>query len=701
MKKCELFNQLIYRFMRIGLLPLLMIASTTAMIYANPTNGQEILDRKINLIVEQVEVKTILSEISRLADIKFVYSAQRVPCHQKVSLQANNRRVSDVLDNLLGPLDIFYRVSGNQVVLMKKGDETNNLILFKDDNDPPPLPASPATVVITGKVTSEYGEPLAGVSVLIKGSAKGTTSGADGSFTISAEPGETLEFSIVGYKLYSYRVGKAGSISIQLQADASRLNEIVVIGYGTQRKSTLTGAVASVSSKTLNELPVASVDQALQGRVAGVSVTNNGSPGTAPIVAVRGISSISYATDPLYVVDGFPTGNLSSFDSRDIESVQVLKDASAAAIYGSRATNGVIIITTKKGRKDNRLQVTLDSYVGVQSPWKKIDLLNTDQYVQYERAIDGNAAIGVPPRLQSANFNQPIYNGAKQTYAQTNTNWQDAYFRNNALVTQHDIGLSGGNSVNRFFLSSGYFKQDGIAQGLSYERGNFRINSEHNIGRLVTLGENLYTAFGNQHYDNTSGNRTRLTNVVRMQPYIPVYDPTTVGGFRGPLNSFDGADPTNPVEAALIGFATIKTLKILGTAYLDINLAPWLKFRSTFGVDYSNAYNQQYLPIYNDGGTSSAVLAAITNERQIYTTKLFTQQLTFDKLFGAHHVNVVGVFERQGQDFTDEQASGNQSTNLIKTLNGASNIAANTRRCAQLRALCSGRSATDSVSSYR
>src|SRR6202000_3190094 len=158
----------------------------------------------------------------------------------------------------------------------------------------------------------------------------------------------------------------------------------------------LTGAVATVSSKTLNELPVASVDQALQGRVAGVSVTNNGSPGTTPIVAIRGISSISFATDPLYVIDGFPTGNLSSFDSRDIESVQVLKDASAAAIYGSRATNGVIIITTKKGRRDNRMQVTLDSYVGVQRPWKKIDLLNTNQYVTYERAIDGAAGIGLP-----------------------------------------------------------------------------------------------------------------------------------------------------------------------------------------------------------------------------------------------------------------------------------------------------------------
>jgi TonB-linked SusC/RagA family outer membrane protein len=676
MKKNEFFNQLIYRFMRIGLLPLVLVSCMTAVVSATPTSGQEVLDRKINLVAEQKEVKVVLSEISRLAAIKFVYSSQRIPAHQKVSLLARDRRLSEVLDILLQPLDIFYRVSGNQIVLMKKGDEANELLTFKDD--PLPLDANTiATATITGKVSNDAGEPLSGVSVLVKGTSRGTTTGADGNFSITAEPGETLEFSIVGYKLFSYKVGKTAAVNIQLQSDASKLNEIIVIGYGTQKKSTLTGAVASVSGKQINELPVASVDQALQGRVAGVSVTNNGSPGTSPIVAIRGISSISYATDPLYVIDGFPTGNLSSFDSRDIESVQVLKDASAAAIYGSRATNGVIIITTKKGRRDNRMQVTLDSYVGVQSPWKKIDLLNTNQYLTYERAIDGAAGIGLPPRFLPANFNLPIYAGAKQTYAQTNTNWQDAYFKNNALITQHDIGISGGNAVSRYYASTGYFRQDGIAVGTSYERGNFRINSEHNLSKVFTFGENLYLAYGNQHYDNTLGNRTRLTNVVRMQPYIPVYDPTKEGGFQGPQNSFDGADPTNPVEYALVGFSTIKTLKLLGTAFLDVNFTPWLKFRSTFGVDYSNAMTQQYMPIFNDGGTGSAVLATVNNERQIYATKLFTQQLTFDKTFGSHHLNVVGVFERQGQNYDDETATGNQPTNAIKTLNGATNINTN------------------------
>lgn len=679
MKK-ELVNHLIYGFMRIGLLPLLLINCLAVVIYASPTSGQEVLNRKISVQAQQEEMKTILTAISKAAGVKFVYSAQKIPSRKKMTVSANNQRLAEVLDGLLSPLNIFYHVSGLQVVLMQKGDEDNTQYYFDPEADRNSLDAPTLDKVITGKVTNENGDPLAGVSVVVKGSAKGTSTNGSGTFSISVDPGDVLEFSMVGYKVITVKVGDQKTFTVQLQALNLSLSEIVVVGYGTQKRSTLTGAVASVSSKTLNELPVASIDQALQGRVSGLSVTNNGSPGTPPIVAIRGISSINYATDPLYVIDGFPTGNLANFDAKDVEGVEVLKDASAAAIYGSRATNGVIIITTKKGRRDSRLQVNLDSYVGIQSPSKKISLLNTNQYLQYERALNGAAGIDVPPALEPANMSKPIYPGATQTFAQTNTDWQDEYFVRNALITQHNLSLSGGSAQSRFYTSAGYFKQDGIAQALTYERGNYRINSEHNVGKVFTFGENLYVSYGNQHFEGTGGNRSPLTNVVRMQPYLPVRDPTNKqGGFKGPQNSYDGADPTNPVEQALIGFNTLKTLKTLGTAFAEINFTPWLKFRSTFGVDYTNAFQQQYIPIYNDGGTLSAGSASITNQRQIYTTMLFTQQLTFDKTFGSHHLNATGVFERQGQKYTNETASGNQPSNDVRTLNGATNVAANTR----------------------
>lgn len=666
---------LIYWFMRIGLLPLLLINCLTGMIYAKPTSGQEVLDRKINLVAEQKPVKAVLGQISKLADIKFVYSVQKIPADKRVSLTAHDQRLGAVLDQLLQPLDIHYHVSGDQIVLTQKTGQGQLMSLHIDADKM--VPDNYLVKVVTGRVTDEAGVPLNGVSIQIKGTSRGTTSGADGRFSINVEPGETLDFTMIGYKVYSIKVAAETTINVQLEPDIQAMSEVVVVGYGTQKRSTLTGAIASVNSKTIAELPVASVEQALQGRVSGVTVTNNGSPGTSALVRIRGISSISFASDPLYVIDGFPTGNLSNFDTRDIEGVEVLKDASAAAIYGSRATNGVIIISTKKGRRDNNLKVSLDAYVGTQRPWNKIDLLNTQQYLQYERALNGAADIALPPRLEPANFNQPLYEGTSQTYAQTNTDWQDAYFKS-GIITQQNVNVSGGNEKSRFYSSAGYFKQDGIAQGVDYERGNFRINSDHNISKLFTFGQNLYFSYSDQRYDNTSGNRTRLVNVVRSMPYLPVYDPTTLGGFRGAENSVDGADPTNPVEdAILLGDAHNKTFKLLGTAFLEVNFTPWLKFRSTFGVDYVNLFQHQFLPKYDDKGRNSPV-ATITDLRSNTTTKLYTQQLTFDKTFGRHHVNAVAVFETQGQKYYQENASGNQNSNDIETLDGASNLSIRT-----------------------
>ncbi|QHS58184.1 SusC/RagA family TonB-linked outer membrane protein [Chitinophaga agri] len=552
---------------------------------------------------------------------------------------------------------------------------------------------------VRGKVLDETGNALSGVTVAIKRTNRGTVTGADGGYTISAAAGEVLQFSFIGYNTAQVTVGSGAKYEVSLTPNSQSLEQMVVIGYGAQKKSSLTGSVASVSSKTINELPVASVQQALQGRVAGLTVTNNGTPGTDPVIRIRGISSISYASDPLYVIDGFPTSNLASFDSRDVQSIEVLKDASAAAIYGSRATNGVIIITTKKGSRDGKPHVTFDSYVGVQSAWKTIDLLNTQQYLQYERALNGAAGIAKPPRLQDAAFNQPLYDGTSQTFAQTNTDWQDAYFRK-ALITQSSVAVNGGNDVSRYFMSAGHLKQDGIAQGVNYNRGNFRINSEHNISKVFTVGENLLLSYSKQRYDNTSGNRTRLANIVRALPYLPVYDPTTNGGFRNAENSVDGADPTNPVEdAILLGNAHREVFKLLGTVYAQVNLTPWLNFRSTFGADYVSNFQHEFLPIYNDKGRNATV-ATINDQRSNRTTLLYTEQLTFDKTFGNHHINAVAVYERQQADNFGETQSGNQSTNDRETLVGATNVTAFSARTATLIQSYIGRISYDFAGKY-
>ena len=376
----------------------------------------------------------------------------------------------------------------------------------------------------------------------------------------------------------------------------------------------------------------------------------------------------------MYIIDGFPTGDLAAIDVKDIETVDVLKDASAAAIYGSRATNGVIIITTKKGRRDSKMRVNLDSYYGTQELTQRLDLLNTEQFKQYALAYRGSQV----QRLLAPDLNQPTHAGASQTYGQTNTDWQNAYFRKGAM-NGHNIGLSGGNDISRFYASAGYLDQKGTAPSVGYTRYNFRLNSDHVISKVFTFGQNLYIASGDQAYDNNeTGSRTNLVNVIRMMPHIPVFDPTSNGGYRGVNATLDGGDPTNPVEdAALKNPGNRTTAKILGTAYMDINFTKWLKFRSTYGVDYANTLNYRFSPIFNNNGAiagSSATLASITNNRGVSTVQLFTEQLSADKTFGNHHINVIAVYEQQSQVTRQENSNGNQASNDLRTLNNATNI---------------------------
>jgi TonB-linked SusC/RagA family outer membrane protein len=656
-----------------GLLIALLVTCFSGMIHAGPGIGEDVLNKRISLVVDKQEVKTVLTKISQLAEIKFVYSAQRIPTRKKVTMEVHDQKVGEVLNSLLGPLDILYYVSGSQIVLMKKGEEKDFLrekLRVEAASNQKEASFKP----ITGKVSNDQGQPLEGVSVTVKGTNKGTVTNAQGSFTIDAEAGETLAFTMIGFTDFEIKLGNESSVSIQLESAIANIDEVVVIGYGTQQRRSVTGAVTRVSGKTLNELPVISIPQALQGRVAGVQVTNNGSPGTSPIVRIRGISSISYASDPLYVVDGFPTGDLGAIDMRDVESVDVLKDASAAAIYGSRATSGVIMITTKKGsRNDGKIQVNLNSYYGASTVTKRLDLMNTQQFMQYALAYRGSQV----QRLTAPMINEPTHVGATQTYGQTNTDWQDEYFKNGQMA-QTSIGLSGGNDISRFYASAGYLSQRGTTPSVGAKRYNFRINSEHIISKVFTFGETLYTAYNDQDYDaNEQGSRSNLVNVIRMMPHIPVYDPTSVGGFRGVNSVLDGGDPTNPVEdAKLKNPGNRSGIKVLGTAYLDINFAKWLKFRSTIGIDYANGLDYRFQPIFNDNGAvagSSATQATITNNRAVSTVLLFTEQLTFDKTFDKHHLNVTAVYEQQGQKTKNENGRGNQLSNDLRTLNNALN----------------------------
>lgn len=652
------------------------------------------LSQNVTFSGKDVPLEKVFKILKKQTGYVFFYNVLTLKDTKRVSIHVDKISFEGFMEKLFINQPVKYTIEDKTVIVSRKVSPAAGLNAGS-------FLSSELPIDVRGKVVNEKGDPLSGASVVIK-KGKGAFTNSEGDFTITdVKPGNyKIVISFIGYETITKEVKVADdkniSINITLIEKAGDLKNIVFIGYGTQKRTSVTGAIGSVNGKTIAELPVASVEQALQGRISGVSVVNNGSPGTSPIVRIRGISSISFASDPFYVIDGFPTGNLPNLNSRDVESVEVLKDASASAIYGSRATNGVIIITTKKGRRDGKIKVNYDSYVGSQQAWKKIDLLNTTQYLAYERAINGNAGIAPPPRLESDNFNMPVYEGAAQTYAQTNTNWQDAYFKS-GIIAQHNLSLGGGNEMSRFYTSAGYFKQEGIVQNPGFERGNFRINSEHNISKVFTFGQNLWVSYSKQRQD---GGGLLLSTVVNL-PYLPVYDPTTLSGFRGAANSIDGADPVNPVEfGKYAGYNTGKTLKLLGTAFLEVKLAPWLKFRSTFGVDHADLGVHQFSPIYDDNGTKSATVSTISDITNKSTSLLYTQQLTFEKIVGLHHINAIAVYEQQGARSFYQLGTGNQNTNDIQTLQGATNISATSQRSENLLLSYLGRVNYDFSSKY-
>jgi len=479
-----------------------------------------------------------------------------------------------------------------------------------------------------------------------------------------------LTFKVVASSCFSSAFFNKATIrinnndTIHSRDTLARLNlSMVNIGYGEQKKSVVTGAISSVSSKEIDLLHVASVESALQGHVAGVSVINEGGPGVSPIVRIRGNGSISYAAQPLYVVDDIPTFEISAFNTYDIEAVDILKDASSTAIYGSRGANGVVLITTKKGTKKSKLKVSLDSYVGVQIITKTLNLLNTKQYLQYGTALNTNAGISIPSRF--INMDQPIYTGAAQTYDQTNTDWQGALFQK-AMMANNNLSLTAGSKYSTVYAAAGYFNQDGIMVNTGYKRYSFQLNSEHQLLKRVKLGQTITYSYGDRNNEKQQYGRTNILQALQSAPYIPIKDPTMLGGYRSASSGTDGTDAENPIMIQNLFESTTGISKFLGSLYLEIKIADCLTFKSTFGYDYLKKNDHFYSPIFNDGFNSN-IASTTEDKNREFSSKLFTNQFTFDKTWNNHNIKAVVLYEMK--NYNDEindllqQSIGGTKTN--------------------------------------
>jgi len=488
--------------------------------------------------------------------------------------------------------------------------------------------------IVQGKVSSvDDDSGLPGVSVIVKGSTNGTVTDAGGTYKLSVPTANAvLVFSFVGYASQEVTVGNQTAINVSLAPDVKALSEVVVTGYGTQSKKDITGAVATIDAKQLLATPSTNLGQAMQGRVAGVTVGNENSPGGGVMVRIRGFGTIN-DNSPLYVIDGVPTkGNLNTLNLNDIESMQILKDASAASIYGSRAGNGVVIVTTKKG-KIGKPVFTYDMYYGTQRPGKLLDMLNTQEYAQlvWESRINAGAvgANGYPVHAQFGNGPTPVIpdyifpagamegdprvaqdaNGKYVNYSnnidaadfnktrwlitkanKTGTNWLDEIF-NPAPIQNHQLGVSGGNESGRYAMSLNYFDQQGIMLYTYFKRYSLRANTEFNINKRVRVGENFQIGYSERvNQPNGNSQESNPTSFAfRIQPIVPVYDVsgTTFAGTRGT----DLDNSRQPVGDLWRNKDNIqKDVRLFGNAYAEVDILKNLTAKTSFGIDY-NIYN--------------------------------------------------------------------------------------------------------------
>jgi len=460
---------------------------------------------------------------------------------------------------------------------------------------------------VTGVISDENGMPVPGASILVKGTSTSASSDIDGKFTITAGPASTLVFSYVGYANQEVAVGNKTVLNISLAQGAKNLDEVVVVGYGTQKKSVVTGAISSVKARDLESVPVNTVGQSLQGRVSGVTVfANSGQPGSGATIRVRGVSSFSGANDPLFVVDGVQSDNINNINQSDIESMEVLKDAASAAIYGTRAANGVILITTKKG-KSGKLTVNYNGYAGSSAPARKIDLLNATQYATLRNEQYANS-------FSTGSFQLPFPNAAALG---AGTNWQDQIFNNSAQRSNHELSVSGGTDKSNFFMSVGLLDQDGIVTTdiSKYSRKSLRVNSEHKINNWLKIGEQAFftheksTGIGNTN-DEHGG---PLASAINLDPTTPVIvtDPSTQpnagiytgnavrdanGNFYGISNDVQ-QEITNPLAYTQTRLGNYDWAdNIQATLYVEVTPFSGLKFRSQATGKQANYGSESFTP---------------------------------------------------------------------------------------------------------
>lgn len=593
--------------------------------YAGNAHSQ---NAKVSIRMNNVKLDKILNEIENQTDYLFIYNNQ-VDINKITSVKVKNEAVAQVLDRILSGTGINYELEGTHIILTTEA--------IKD------LHAQQQAKTVTGTVTDVSGEPIIGANIRIKGTTTGTITDIDGNFSIKAEPQSVIEVSYIGYLTQETVINNQKSIRFLLKEDTKTLDEVVVIGYGVQKKADLTGSVANINTEKLNTQSNANIGQALQGKIAGVDiVSQGGAPGSGTRIMVRGIGTLNNAS-PLYIVDGMYMNSIDHINPNDIASIDVLKDASSAAIYGSRAANGVIIVTTKEGSNtEGKPIIDLSVNLGISTASKFLDMLDAKGWA--EVTTIARQAIGKPALDMATDLaNKP------------DNDWQDIMFRP-ALMQNYNLSVKGGGKYSTYYTGLGYFNQDGIVKGTNYQRYNIQSKNDYKRG-IFSAGTNLIISFSHDkplHQELRGG---MIGTILQSVPTLEKYDDTREGGYGGTYG-----DVVNiPHPLAIIDDNIMdrynENVKIFANLYAQIELFKGLKYKLNLTPDFSFERYKNYLNKY-DFGLATNSITQLTERQRRRRNILVENLLTFDRTFGEHKISALAGYTYQDSRFRHIQAYG-------------------------------------------
>lgn len=612
----------IFRIMRISTF-LLMVCVFCS--YAGNAHSQ---NAKVSIHMNNVKLDKILNEIENQTDYLFIYNNQ-VDINKITSVKVKNEAVAQVLDRILSGTGINYELEGTHIILTTEA--------IKD------LHAQQQAKTVTGTVTDVSGEPIIGANIRIKGTTTGTITDIDGNFSIEAKPQSVIEVSYIGYLTQETVINNQKSIRFLLKEDTKTLDEVVVIGYGVQKKADLTGSVANINTEKLNTQSNANIGQALQGKIAGVDiVSQGGAPCSGTRIMVRGIGTLNNAS-PLYIVDGMYMNSIDHINPNDIASIDVLKDASSAAIYGSRAANGVIIVTTKEGSNtEGKPIIDLSVNLGISTASKFLDMLDAKGWA--EVTTIARQAIGKPALDMATDLaNKP------------DNDWQDIMFRP-ALMQNYNLSVKGGGKYSTYYTGLGYFNQDGIVKGTNYQRYNIQSKNDYKRG-IFSAGTNLIISFSHDkplHQELRGG---MIGTILQSVPTLEKYDDTREGGYGGTYG-----DVVNiPHPLAIIDDNIMdrynENVKIFANLYAQIELFKGLKYKLNLTPDFSFERYKNYLNKY-DFGLATNSITQLTERQRRRRNILVENLLTFDRTFGEHKISALAGYTYQDSRFRHIQAYG-------------------------------------------